>query len=237
VAGGRWDLQLDVQEERGQVQQLLAGLYRGRGEVTGAGTLSGTLTSRGEARGDFWANLGGRLKLEMRDGRIGRYTAMAKMLSIMNLAHLLGGSADLAARGMPYTRVTADLAISQGVARTQNLVLESPAMKLTAVGSVNLVAETVDMAVAVRPFQNVDLLVTSIPIAGWLLGGKEESLVVAYFTVTGPLADPEVTAAPWRSVGRNVFGIFTNILGIPEALTNRFQNLPPQEVKPNEGKR
>ena len=110
-------------------------------------------------------------------------------------------------------------------------------MKLTAVGSINLVAETADMAVAVRPFQNVDRLVTSIPIAGWLLGGKEKSLVVAYFTVTGPLADPEVTAAPWRSVGRNVFGIFTNILGIPEALANRFQNLPPQEVKPNEGKR
>jgi hypothetical protein len=38
-------------------------------------------------------------------------------------------------------------------------------------------------------------------------------------------------------VGRNVFGIFTNILGIPEALVNSFQNLPPQQVKPNEGKR
>ena len=237
VVDGRWDLQLNVQEERGQLQQLLAGLYRGRGEVTGDGNLSGTLTSRGEARGDFWANLGGHLRLELRDGRIGRYTAVAKMLSIMNLAHLLGGSANLSARGMPYTRLTADFAITQGVARTQNLVLESPAMKLTAVGSINLAAETVDMAVAVRPFQNVDLLVTSIPIAGWLLGGKEKSLVVAYFTAKGPLADPDVEAAPWRSMGRNVFGIFTNILGIPEALVNSFQNLPPQEVKPNEGKR
>ena len=109
----------------------------------------------------------------MRDGRVGRYTAVAKILSIMNLAHLLGGSADLSARGMPYKSLTVDIAISQGVARTENLVLESPAMKLTAVGSVNLVAETMDMAVAVRPFQNVDLLVTSIPIAGWLLGGKD----------------------------------------------------------------
>jgi uncharacterized protein YhdP len=237
VVDGRWDLRLAVQEERGQVQQLLAGIYRGTGEVTGEGSLSGTLTSRGEARGDFWANLGGRLHLEMRDGRLGRYTVVAKILSIMNPAHVLGGSANLAARGMPYTRLTADFAITQGVARTENLVLDSPAMKLTAVGSVNLVAETVDMAVAVRPFQNVDLLVSSIPIAGWLLGGKEKSLVVAYFTATGPLDDPDVTATPWRSVGRNVFGIFTNILGIPEALTDKFQNLPPQPVKPNEGKR
>jgi len=200
-------------------------------------TLRGTLTSGGEARGDFWANLGGSVKLELHDGRIGRYTALAKMLSLMNLGHLLGGSANLSARGMPFKSLTADVAITQGVARTENLVLESPAMKLTAVGSVNVVAETMDMAVAVRPFQNLDLVVTSIPVAGWLLGGKEKSLLVAYFTVTGSLNDPDVTAAPLRSMGRNVFGIFANILGIPGALGEAFQNSQPQVVKPNEGGR
>jgi hypothetical protein len=237
TAPGRWDLRFDVHEERGQVRQLLAGIYRGQGELAGDLSLRGTLTSGGESRGDFWANLGGSLKLEMHDGRIGRYTALAKILSIMNLGHLLGGSADLSARGMPFTNMTADVAIEQGVARTENLVLESPAMKLTAVGSVNLVAATVDMAVAVRPFQNLDLVVTSIPVAGWLLGGKEKSLLVAYFTVTGPLGDPDVEAVPLKSVGRNLFGIFANILGIPAALSEAFQRSEPQTVKPHEGSR
>ncbi len=109
-------------------------------------------------------------------------------------------------------------------------------MKVNAVGSVNLVDDTVDLTVAVKPFQNVDHIITNIPIAGWLLGGKERSLLVAYFQVTGPLADPQVTAIPVWSVGRNVFGIFKNLLEIPEVLTGPYEDLPPQQLKPDEGK-
>jgi len=39
-----------------------------------------------------------------------------------------------------------------------------------------------------------------------------------------------------KSVGRNLFGIFRNLLEIPEALTGPFENLPPQPAKPEEGK-
>jgi hypothetical protein len=91
--------------------------------------------------------------------------------------------------------------------------------------------------VAVKPFQNVDRIITKIPLAGWLLGGKEQSLVVAYFRVTGPLGDPQVAPIPLRSVGRNLFGIFRNLLEIPEALTGPFEELPPQPVKPDEGQK
>jgi hypothetical protein len=38
-------------------------------------------------------------------------------------------------------------------------------------------------------------------------------------------------------MGRNVFGIFANILGIPGALGEAFQNSEPQVVKPQEGSR
>jgi hypothetical protein len=46
-----------------------------------------------------------------------------------------------------------------------------------------------------------------------------------------------VTAVPLKSVGRNVFGIFRNLLEIPEALTGPYEELPPQPVKPEEGGR
>jgi hypothetical protein len=91
--------------------------------------------------------------------------------------------------------------------------------------------------VAVKPFQTVDLVVTKIPVAGWLLGGKEQSLIVAYFRVGGTLGDPQVTPIPVRSVGRNLFGIFRNLLEIPETLTGPYEDLPPQQVKPDEGQR
>ncbi len=235
--GEAWRLQLDFQEEAGRAEQILAGLYRGRGEVTGALTLRGILTSQGEDGPGFWRNLGGNLTLDMRDGRIGRYTSMAKLLALLNVGQLLElKGPEFAAAGMPYQRLTADVKIQRGIARTENLILDSPAMKVNAVGSVNLVDDTVDLTVAVKPFQNVDHVITNIPIAGWLLGGKERSLLVAYFRVTGSLADPEVEAIPMWSVGRNVFGIFKNLLEIPEALTGPYENLPPQQIKPDEGK-
>jgi hypothetical protein len=238
LQGRRWDLHLTFQEDDGRAEQLQLGGSGGKEEVTGLLSLGGPLTSEGEERADFWRNLGGDLKLVLRDGRIGRYTITAKILALLNVAQLVDlKGPELTAEGMPYQRLTADVKISRGIARTDNLVLDSRAMKVTAVGTVNLAEDTVDLTVAVRPFQNVDRILTTIPLAGWLLGGKEKSIFVAYYHVTGSLREPQVTAVPLKSVGRNVFGIFRNLLEIPEALTGPYEELSPQPVKPEEGGR
>jgi uncharacterized protein involved in outer membrane biogenesis len=235
--GERWSLRMNFQETRGRVEQLLDGLYKGKGEVTGTFSLGGNLTSEGEKAADFRRNLNGELTLYMRDGRMGRYTVMAKILSLLNVMQLLEiRSPDLSAEGMPYESLSAEIKIEGGIARTDNLVLNSPAMKVNAVGKVNLAEETVDFTVAVKPLQTVDRIVTSIPLAGWILGGKEQSLLVAYFQVNGPLGDPQVKPIPLQSVNRNLFGIFRHLLEIPEALTGPYEDLPRQPVKPEEGK-
>jgi autotransporter translocation and assembly factor TamB len=236
--GDRWQLRVSFQEDEGRAEQLLAGLYRRKGEVTGAMSLGGSLTSEGLDTADFWRNLDGDLRLVVRDGRVGRYTVAAKILSALSVAHLLQLTGpEFSAEGMPYQRLSADITIRRGIARTQNLVLDSPAYKANAVGLLNLAESSVDVTVAVKPFQNVDLVLTKIPVAGWLLGGKEQSLLVAYFRVTGALADPQVTPIPFRSVSRNLFGIFRNLLEIPETLTGPYEELPPQQVKPDEGQK
>jgi hypothetical protein len=237
-SGRGWDLRLTFQEDDGRAEQLLLGLYGGKGEVTGLLSLGGLLTSEGEEAADFWRNLGGDLKLVLRDGRVGRYTVTAKILALLNVAQLLDlKGPELAGEGMPYERLTADIKIARGIARTDDLVLESRAMKVSAVGTVNLAEDTVDLTVAVKPFQNVDRILTNIPVAGLLLGGKEKSIFVAYYHVTGSLRDPQVAALPLKSVGRNIFGILRNLLEIPEALTGPYEDLPPQPVKPEEGQR
>ena len=237
--GERWKLRLTFQEDRGRAEQLLAGLLAGKetDQVTGSLSLGGLLTSQGEATADFWRSLEGDLRLVMRDGRIGRYTVLARVLTLLNVAQLLDLKLPeaFAAGGMPYQGLTADIKIHQGIAQTENLILDSQAMKMNAVGQVNLVEETVDLTVAVKPLQTVDRILAKIPLAGWLLGGKEQSLLVAYFQVSGPLHDPQVTPIPLRSVGRNVFGIFRRLLEIPEALIGPLEDLPPQPVKPSGG--
>jgi hypothetical protein len=215
--GDDWTFQCAFQADGGRAEQLLAGLFPGH-EITGLLSLGGTLASQGPGAQGFWPNLDGALTLALRDGQLGRQTLMVRLLSLLDIAQLLDPKAlALSSQGIPYRRLTADIQIEDGVARTENLLLESPAFTLTAHGQINLVTEVVRMNIAVKPFQTVDRLVTKVPVAGWLLGGKDGSVIAAFYRVTGTLSNPTVESLPLQSVGRNVFGAFRRLLDLPDA--------------------
>ena len=216
--GDNWTFQCAFQEDGGRAEQILAGLFQGH-EVTGLLSLGGTLASQGHGAQGFWPNLDGDIKFGLGDGQLGRQTFMVRLLSLIDVAQLLDPKAlAFSSQGIPYRRLTADIRIEDGVARTENLLLESPAFTLSAHGHINLVTETVRMDIAVKPLQTVDRIVTKIPVAGWLLGGKDGAVIAAFYRVTGTLSNPTVESLPLKSVGRNVFGAFRRLLDLPEAL-------------------
>jgi hypothetical protein len=215
----RWSFRIALQAEGNRAEQLLAGRSGGY-DLTGALSLAGSLTSQGRNDAGVLPNLAGNLKMVLRDGQFGRKTLIVRMFSLMNLTELFtpktaGGEGP----GIPYRRLTSDIVIDGGVARTENLLLESPAFHLSAVGQVDLTDETVEMDVAVKPLRAVDKLMTTIPLAGWVLGGKEGALIAAFFRVTGTVSDPKVTSLPLKSIGRATFGSFRRLLELPEAVT------------------
>jgi uncharacterized protein YhdP len=218
-SGDEWNFQLSLQTEGNRAEQILGG-RTGGSEVTGAVSLTGTLTSQGRDGEGFVPNLGGNLKLAMSDGYFGRQTLTVRMLSLMNVAGLLGPEkSGVLGSQVPYRRLTGDITIEQGVARTENLLLETPAFDLSAVGQVDLSNQLIEMDVAVKPLQTADKLITTIPLVGWVLGGKDGALIAAFYRVTGPLDEPKVTSLPLKSIGRNAFGIFRRLLELPEAVT------------------
>jgi hypothetical protein len=117
------------------------------------------------------------------------------------------------------------------------LVVDARAARMSAVGWASLVDETVELDVGIKPLQTLDSVLGRIPVAGWLLGGKEKGLIVAYYKVTGPIRNPTVTPRPLASATRNVFGSFRRLLEIPEAITGPFEDLPSQLPKPERGER
>jgi prepilin-type processing-associated H-X9-DG protein len=231
--GDDWSVQAAFQLDESQAERLLAGFYKANGGVTGTLSLGGTLESRGRGTAGFRENLAGNLRLTMRDGHFGQQTLMVRILSLVNLGELLNPRAtDISAPGIPYRRLTSDIMIERGVARTENLLVESRAFNLSAYGQVDLVHETVEIDVAVKPFQTIDRLVTKVPVVGWLLSGKEGAVIAAFYRVTGPLSDPAVTSLPLQSIGRGIFGVFRRLLQLPETITGPFEDLPPQQPKP-----
>jgi hypothetical protein len=213
-----WSLRLAFREEGGRAEQLLASASSGKTSLTGRLTVAGTLESEGAAEA-FWRNLDGRIRFGLENGRLSQATFLARVLALLNIRALLDASSvDAPGEGIPFRRLSADVTIADGVARTENLLLEAPAASASAIGRLDLVDETLDYDVAVRPFQNVDTLLMKIPIAGWLLGGKEKGLIVAYYKVTGSLSNPKMTARPLEGLGRDLFGVFRRLLDIPDAL-------------------
>jgi hypothetical protein len=222
--GEEWSGQITFEEAGARVEQLLGGSSSGTGEVTGTLSLGGTLASRGRTvgglRSNLLSNLGGDLKLAMAGGQLGPQTLMVRVLSLISLGGLFDAKTLGAfSRGMPYQRLAGDIAIHRGVARTENLLLESRAFNLSAHGDVDLVNEAIEMDVAVKPFQTVNRVVTKVPVVGWLLSGKNGAVIAAFYRVSGPLGHPTVTSLPVSSIGRNVFGVFRRLLQFPEEVT------------------
>jgi uncharacterized protein involved in outer membrane biogenesis len=218
--GEEWSFQATFHEEGGRAEQFLAGFYDGKGEITGILSLGGTLTSRGQGAEGFRSNLGGNLKLAMLDGQLGRQTLTVRVLSLINIRELFDAKTlGASSQGIPYRRLTGDIAIDRGVARTENLLLESRAFNLSAHGQVDLVNETLDVNVAVKPFQSVDKVVTKVPLVGWLLSGKDGALIAAFYRVSGTLSNPTVTSVPVKDISRSVFGVFQRLLQLPEEVT------------------
>ncbi|MEJ2700329.1 MAG: hypothetical protein P8Z70_11805, partial [Desulfuromonadales bacterium] len=60
-----------------------------------------------------------------------------------------------------------------------------------------------------------DKIVTNIPIAGWILTGKEKALFTVYFRIKGKSEDPEVIPIPVTSVSEKVLGIFKRVFQLP----------------------
>ncbi|MGQ9655191.1 MAG: hypothetical protein ACUVXD_14105, partial [Thermodesulfobacteriota bacterium] len=88
-------------------------------------------------------------------------------------------------------------------------------MGLTMVGELDVTRKSCDLKVGVRPFVGFDRLVNQIPVLRHYLAGPEKSVLTTYFLVQGPLADPQVTPIPFRSLGEGIVGIFKRLLENP----------------------
>jgi uncharacterized protein YhdP len=100
------------------------------------------------------ATLGGQVRFEMVNGVIHQTFSLQKALALINLSFLFekgpGG------KGLPYNEVSATFDLEDGIARTEDLKLDSSVLKAAAVGQVDLPNATIDGHMAVQPLQLTD---------------------------------------------------------------------------------
>ena len=192
--------------------------------VSGEVRFSGILRGHGRNPHGVYPSLNGRVELLLENGRIlkSNERAIWKIVSLLNLPAVLQGKVDLEKEGLPYNRISATVAIQDGMFQTENLIIDSPILKITAAGNYDLPTDQVDGAVAVSPFGSYSQFLKTIPLFGRIVAGDRKGLATAMFTMKGSIEDPEVTYLPVKSFASGLTGlaqlavdVLTNTLTLP----------------------
>jgi hypothetical protein len=96
--------------------------------------------------------------------------------------------------------------------------MKSPTLNAVASGSIDLKENTLDVYLGTQPLETVDVVVSKIPVLGYILTGDKKALLTYYFTVKGPLGDAEVKHVPFRSLGGGMAGLFKRLFLTPVKL-------------------
>jgi uncharacterized protein involved in outer membrane biogenesis len=211
--------QVNCNATKVSAERLLHALGVNKQELTGSLSLQGDLSARGESALDLKKSAVGNIKLKVDHGSVKKFSTLSKVFSILNVSQLLKFHLpDMVTGGMPYNKISGDFAIKDGFASTQNLLMDSNAINVSTVGKFDIVKNELDLVIGVQPLQTVDKVVSRIPIVGWILTGKDHTLISTYFEAKGRIEDPQVTAVPVKSLAKGVFNIFKRVFELPVRL-------------------
>ena len=192
-----------------QVEDVLKLSGKKGSGITGEARVTGTIRGHGKNPHGLYPTLDGKMDVLLENGRIfkSQERAVWKIISILNLPAVLQGKVDLEREGLPYNKVSATVHVQNGLFETENLVIDSPIVKITAAGNYDLPTDQVDMVWAVSPFGSYSQFLKTIPLFGRLFAGDRKGLATAMFSVKGSIEDPEVTYLPMKSFATGVTGL------------------------------
>ncbi len=204
--------QLDVDVDSDDIGALLAGLGLAGQVDGGRGELGAQVNWRGGPEAFDPKAIQASITLDARDGRLLELEPGAgRVLGLLGIAQLPRRLTldfrDFFEKGFAFDRITGDVRLAQGSARTDNLTIEGPAADIHVRGSADLRTQRFDQTVDVLP-KSGGLLTAVGALAGGPVGAAVGAMANAVlekplqgvgaktYRVTGPWASPtvEVTA-------------------------------------------
>ncbi len=187
--------------------------------VTGSLSLRGKIQGHGRHAQGVLPTLNGELEVMIEDGYVRRGTVLPKILKILTLPTVLASEVDFDQDGFPFDKMTSTLTLNDGIATSEDVVVDSPIMKVTAAGTYNLKRDHLDVVSVVSPFGRYSDYMKQIPLFGKIIAGERKGLATALFSVTGSIEDPHVLYMPLSSLTTGLGGFAQLALDI---LKNTF---------------
>jgi hypothetical protein len=171
--------------------------------------IGGTLTI--EARAET-AERGSRMNGTV-EGRAYRLIKAPTLAKILMSATLIGIGDALDSEGIPFERLTGEIAFHDGVLSTPLLRAYGGSLGITAEGSLDFGRDVIDIEGTVVPAYAINDVIGDIPIIGWIItGGDGGGLLAVSYAVSGAVSDPQVSVNPLSALTpgflRGLFDLF-----------------------------
>ncbi|MFC1542518.1 AsmA-like C-terminal domain-containing protein [Pseudomonadota bacterium] len=168
----------------------------------------------------WWQGLEGRLRLRVNDGRLMTGGTLSKFLAAISIADLpdlfFGSRGDLTSPGLGYKRLQLEAVLRGKNVGIHQLAMRSSAMDVAGQGSMDLEQADIDLTLVVRPFQNLDALLSRVPLIRDMFGGAAHTLIRRVYRMHGPIANAEVTQISTSEAGLSDPGMVEHLLNLPE---------------------
>jgi len=182
------------------------------------------LRSEGEDFQQVKESLNGGLRFEIENGVIEKFNILSKIFSILNVSQLLKGRLpDLTTKGLPFHQILANFHVKDGVATTDDFLVDSDAMRITLIGKIDLGKNLIDARIGVHPLVTIDTILRSVPIVGYILTGEGKGFISYFYRVKGNLDSPKIEAIPLKSIEEPSWGVIKRLLLTP---LRPFQKAP-----------
>ncbi|GMR04324.1 MAG: hypothetical protein BMS9Abin23_0219 [Thermodesulfobacteriota bacterium] len=158
----------------------------------------------------------GKVFLKTEKGKMWKFLFLGKVFSVVNILSI----DELFKKGLPFRVLSGNFTVKSGVIETNDLFFDSDSVRMSAAGSLDTVESTIDSVLVLHPFVTIDKIITSIPVAGWIIGGNDKSAVNIYYRIKGPLKKPSVRPAPVKTIQEGILGTLQRLLSTPFKMMN-----------------
>ena len=186
------------------------------------GTMHALFSGRGElfTENPWWQGLEGRLRMRVDQGRLMKGGTLSKFLSAISLADLpalfFGSREDLTKPGLSYKRLQVEATMQGKDVQVHKVAMRSSAMDLAGKGVMNMDDAHVDLTLVMRPFQNLDAILSKIPLIRDMFGGAAHSFLRKIYRMHGPIANATVDEISPEEAGLAAPGVFESLMTLPE---------------------
>ncbi|MDX8408865.1 MAG: AsmA-like C-terminal region-containing protein [Mariprofundales bacterium] len=167
----------------------------------------------------WWQSLQGRLRMRVDDGRILKSGTLTRLLAATSLVDLprflVGDRKDLVGEGMLFRHLQLEGTMDRGIMKIRRMALRSSAMDVAGIGSLDIGHDRADVYLVAHPFQNLDAMLSSIPLLRDIIGGPAHSLFRKIYHLYGPLNDAKIEPSTPKAAGLKSAGVIDTLLNLP----------------------